>query len=421
MARPHTKTHKAQLAAGCPDPCGGSYTWLTCDAKTLRFIIKRRDIQYSVWEHLGSHESHPRPPGGRLSLRQQQAVDQQVLRHHDASAYQLRTGDLGPGSVPLPNISPSLANARAALYAVHKSHENLGIHPRAQKGAGSVLCSFTQLTTELSTSFLLDSSITGPVYILLATPFMSQIMNEAIDDWLVDPTDGPSVGRHGFVTDVDHSFFRQVHKSTAMFANECTVIHVGRILFKLVILRTYLSRPAKNDLDIFELVQGHHVSRIWTTHEQALAACDGQDDTSPIAVFDTPPNPVLWKVKVVQDADLELPQDLPLVTVRHPVTWTSRPGLTGGARKPRCYRPPYLLNLPPGPRPKPKPVYGRSKTTPAIDTEEDKHIKRPLDTPAQAETQAAKRKKTLGKSGLEHDILALEVRRGSRNRIAVRH
>jgi hypothetical protein len=162
------------------------------------------------------------------------------------------------------------------------------------------------------------------------------------------------------------------------------------------------------------------VSRIWTTHEQALAACDGQDDTSPIAVFDTPPNPVLWKVKVVQDADLELPQDLPLVTIQHPVTWTSRPGLTGGARKPRCYSPPYLRNLPPGPRPKPKPAYGRFKATPTMDTEKDKHTKRPLDTPAQAETQAAKRKKTSGKSGLEHDMLTPEVRRGSRNHIAVR-
>jgi hypothetical protein len=111
MVRPHTKSYKAQLNAGCPDPCGGSYTWLTCDAKTLRFITKQNGIQYSVWEHLGSHKSHPRPPGGRLSLRQRQAVDQQVLRHHDASAYQLRTGDLGPGSVPLPQISPSLANA----------------------------------------------------------------------------------------------------------------------------------------------------------------------------------------------------------------------------------------------------------------------------------------------------------------------
>jgi hypothetical protein len=38
---------------------------------------------------------------------------------------------------------------------------------------------------------------------------MSQIMKEAIDDWLIDPTDGPSVGQHGFVTDVDHSFFHQ--------------------------------------------------------------------------------------------------------------------------------------------------------------------------------------------------------------------
>jgi hypothetical protein len=44
-----------------------------------------------------------------------------------------------------------------------------------------------------------------------------------------------------------------------------------------------------------------------------------------------------------------------------------------------------------------------------MDTEKDKHTKRPLDTPAQAETQAAKRKKTSGKSDLEHDMLTPEV------------
>jgi hypothetical protein len=182
MVRPNTKTFRAQLNNGCADPCGGSHTWLKCDAKTMCFTTKRDGIQYSIWEHQGSHKSHPRPPGGHLSLRQQQAVDQQVMRHHDASAYQLRTGDRGPGSVPLPKISPALENARAARYAAQKSRKSLGIHLQSQKGGSSLLRGFSQLTEGLSTPFLLESSISGPVYILLVTPFMSQIMGEAIDD-----------------------------------------------------------------------------------------------------------------------------------------------------------------------------------------------------------------------------------------------
>jgi hypothetical protein len=62
------------------------------------------------------------------------------------------------------------------------------------------------------------------------------------------------------------------------------------------------------------------------THEQALATCYGQDDTSLTAVFDGHPNPMLWRVKVVRDADLELPLDLPLVQVvaiLHPIIWTN--------------------------------------------------------------------------------------------------
>jgi hypothetical protein len=90
-----------------------------------------------------------------------------------------------------------------------KSHDALGIHPRAQKGGGSLLRGFSDLTSELSTKFLLESSISDPVYILLGTPFMDLVMKESIDDWIDDKAEGPSVGRHGFVTDVDHSFFRQ--------------------------------------------------------------------------------------------------------------------------------------------------------------------------------------------------------------------
>ena len=78
-----------------------------------------------------------------------------------------------------------------------------------QKGGGSLLHGFSELSRELSTPFLLDSSLSGPVFILLGTPFMSLLMKEAVDDWITDAKDGPSVGRHGLVTNVDHSYFRQ--------------------------------------------------------------------------------------------------------------------------------------------------------------------------------------------------------------------
>jgi hypothetical protein len=38
---------------------------------------------------------------------------------------------------------------------------------------------------------------------------MDLIMKESIDDWAAGEIEGPSAGQHGFVTNVDHSFFQQ--------------------------------------------------------------------------------------------------------------------------------------------------------------------------------------------------------------------
>jgi hypothetical protein len=143
------------------------------------------------------------------------------------------------------------------------------------------------------------------------------------------------------------------------FLDECAIECIGQALFNLVILRTYLDRPPENDLDIFEAVKDGRISRVWTTHEQALAACYGEEDTSPDAVFSITPNPDLCGVRVVQDVDLELVEDRPLVAIRQPINWTKRSGLAGGNLRPRRYRPPYLCPTEPGPRPKPRPAYGR--------------------------------------------------------------
>jgi hypothetical protein len=219
-------------------------------------------------------------------------------------------------------------------------------------------------------------------------------------------------------------------------AEDDDLITISQALFRLVVLRTYLSRPADNDHNIFELVKDGQVSRIWTNHEQALAACYGEDDTSSNAAFSTGPEPSLWNVKVMMDPELELPHQCPLVAIQGPVVWTSLPGLTGGPLKPRCYRPPRLLNLEPGPRPKPRPAYGKRPTSeggartcmaPSIG------VKRPSDMMADVETSAAKTGKASSMmadhgtlqdhtmEGADQPAAALtKVRRGQRQRKPVK-
>jgi hypothetical protein len=157
---------------------------------------------------------------------------------------------------------------------------------------------------------------------------------------------------------VDEFLSSLMHHAKDQPINDCAIEGIGQALFKLVILRTYLGRLPENDLDIFEAVKNGQIARLWTSHELALAACYGEEDTSPDAVFDTAPNPDLWKIKVIRDITLELTEEHPFVAIKQPITWTNRPGLTGGSLKPRRYKPPYLRNLVPGPRPKPRPAYG---------------------------------------------------------------
>jgi len=68
--RPSTKTAdmNAQLARNCPE-CANELRWITCKARTYRFVIEEGGSQYSIWEHTGSHHSHPRPPPGRRPAR----------------------------------------------------------------------------------------------------------------------------------------------------------------------------------------------------------------------------------------------------------------------------------------------------------------------------------------------------------------
>ena len=178
---------------------------IECNARTDGSSIEQDGITLLVWEHFGKHE-HGRPPGGRLSNIEEEEVDIQVGQRHESSVHALRTGDTGPGSVPLGEISSVLANPRAARYQVSKSKRRQGLteyYPT--KGIPSFLGSFTSVQEKLKKPFIIDSSIHGPTYLTFQTPFMKRMLEECVDDW----SDPSSDGRHGLVTDGDHSYFKE--------------------------------------------------------------------------------------------------------------------------------------------------------------------------------------------------------------------
>ncbi|KIM78861.1 hypothetical protein PILCRDRAFT_577491 [Piloderma croceum F 1598] len=171
--------------------------------------MERNGVIYVVWEHFGDHD-HGRPPGGALSKAEQAAVDVQVVRHQNATAHQLRTGDSGPGSVPLSDISETLANPRKARYELGQSQARFGIQPSPMKGGLSILHTLGNLGDKFKTPFVVGSSFSGPTYFSLRMPFMEKILGDAIDSWIVDTETGhTSAAIHGCITDGDVKFFRQ--------------------------------------------------------------------------------------------------------------------------------------------------------------------------------------------------------------------
>jgi hypothetical protein len=157
----------------------------------------------------------------------------------------------------------------------------------------------------------------------------------------------------------------QLHKEPKLALNirlRLRLLHVGPVLFRLVVVRNYLDRPPENDKVIFQLVKQHRIFRLWTSHELALAACNGEENTSPDSPLDQAPTPELYKLAVIDDGDLTLSDGRPLVAIRNlqSVNWSSGPALSGGRRKPRRYTPPHLRVIPAGPRPKPRPAYKKA-------------------------------------------------------------
>ncbi|KAJ7934637.1 hypothetical protein B0H13DRAFT_1854939 [Mycena leptocephala] len=213
LTRPQTEpsNRAKQIRQGCTSrTCSLEQPLLhdECVASSYHYNYARGTETTLVWEHFGDHSTHSRPPGGKLSKFEEDEVDLQVLRKHEATAHELRTGDTGPGSTPFPDISPTLANPNAARYALGQSQARLGMVTTSSKGDLALMGGFADLGKRLSTPFIVDASVSGPVYITLQTPSMDGIIRECVESWILDLADGPSAGRHGILVDGDHSFFR---------------------------------------------------------------------------------------------------------------------------------------------------------------------------------------------------------------------
>ncbi|EMD39282.1 hypothetical protein CERSUDRAFT_122698 [Gelatoporia subvermispora B] len=212
LIRPKTDANarRGQKREGCQSPkCHNrKMHWIDCKARIYHYHEAREHEgqSFHVWEHSGEHK-HARPPGGHLTQAEEKAIDQIVSRQPHASAHELRTGDTMPGSVPLSKLVPSLASPRRARYRVEQSKSRLGVHSISAKGAFAALCALTELNNKLNA--IVESSFSGPTYCIICTPFMKLVTKEAVHDWLTQSSmGGPSSGRHGFITDGDHSFFR---------------------------------------------------------------------------------------------------------------------------------------------------------------------------------------------------------------------
>ncbi|KAJ3552568.1 hypothetical protein NM688_g4086 [Phlebia brevispora] len=216
--RPKTQVYarSAQLAGACPNRrcrSEGEIEAIECEAFTLQWQEEIDGKVVDIWEHHGKH-THARPPGGAtLSQREEEALDSQVSRRPDATAHQLRVGTTAPGSVPLGQIAPTLANSRKARYELQKSQERQDIIPSSsgsKQSDGGFIAKLAKLErNKLEPGFIIDSRISHPAsYLSMQSPFMKLIIKESVDDWIRTSSEGPGAGRHGFVTDGDHSFFR---------------------------------------------------------------------------------------------------------------------------------------------------------------------------------------------------------------------
>ncbi|KAI0742532.1 hypothetical protein C8Q80DRAFT_1122786 [Daedaleopsis nitida] len=121
-------------------PSTMSLEYISCDVVAYLYNLDRDGTDYSH-SRMGAYRNSPAcpPPGGRMSRSEEDALDQQVTMRPEASVHQLRTGGAVPGSVPLPEINPTLANPRTARHAVGKALARVGLQPSPSAKGGLAL------------------------------------------------------------------------------------------------------------------------------------------------------------------------------------------------------------------------------------------------------------------------------------------
>lgn len=211
--RPKTNsdTIKAQLGAVCAIAgCRGNIIdeGPKCHAQIRISIVNSRHGALKKWKHSGVH-NHRRPPPKSLTTAQRTALAREVALRPEATVHQLRTGVPGGQNQPITGIAPKLADPEAARYEVQKAKEEQGIRSNVGRGGFAMIQSLQQLQEDASGPFILYSAVHGPYTIACQTPQMDEWLRDAVQDWVDGAADGANTGRHGFVTDGDHSYFRQ--------------------------------------------------------------------------------------------------------------------------------------------------------------------------------------------------------------------
>ncbi|KAF6751582.1 hypothetical protein DFP72DRAFT_850700 [Ephemerocybe angulata] len=224
-----------QIANGC-SLCGSApLIHHECDARCHRYMARdiKTNEEYFRWEHEGTH-NHPRPPATHLSATEAAQLNAQVMRGGvNTTVHALRTGDLNPGSVPLPDIAPMVASPSIARYFVAKSQACTGMTNTAQKAStgGATIKQMIGLNKELGETFLIFSQLHGQGMFMFRTEFMNTVLEATVDEWVAVDMDIRS--RHGFVTDGNHSFFKDgVLLSTCAFSQ--TLKACVPVLFTLI-------------------------------------------------------------------------------------------------------------------------------------------------------------------------------------------
>ena len=137
-----SKTQKDAWLGQTKGPCPNRHclcsnlTLVSCTAFTVSAQFLRNDKRILHWAHFGKHD-HLRPPDGILSKDEHDAVVAEVQRWPEANAHQLCTGSSLPGSHPLPEIHPTLANPRRAQYVVGQVKEELRIRTTSSRKGGT--------------------------------------------------------------------------------------------------------------------------------------------------------------------------------------------------------------------------------------------------------------------------------------------